>query len=325
MDFGSILLSAGTALISPTTAAYALAAIGLGVHFGYAGLLNFGQAGFMAVGAYTFAITTLTLGFPFWLAILATIVAASVFALILGIPTLRLRADYLAIVTIAAAEIVRFIVTTSTGGLDDTTGGASGLNGYNAEFAGMNPLPAGTSLLGLSGTPLWGAIFGWALVIIATVLVWALMRSPWGRVVKGIREDEDAVRSLGKNVYSYKMQALVLGGVMGAMAGVIFILPRAVQPGNYGTALTFFIWTALLLGGAATVFGPIVGAMIFWGVLTLSDGLLRGLVAADVLTFISSTQVGQIRFIIVGIALMLLVVFRPQGIFGNKKELSFNV
>jgi neutral amino acid transport system permease protein len=324
MDFGTIISSALTALLSPTTAAYALAAIGLSVHFGYSGLLNFGQAGFMAVGAYTFAITTLTLGFSLPLAILATLVAATIFALILGIPTLRLRADYLAIVTIAAAEIVRFTVTTSTGGLDEYTGGATGLTAYNTEFARLNPL-GGISVFGLSGTPLWAAVVGWALVAVATVLVWLLMRSPWGRVVKGIREDEDAVRSLGKNVYSYKMQALILGGAMGAMAGVVFVLPRAVQPGNYGTALTFFIWTALLLGGAATVFGPIVGAMIFWGVLTLTDGLLRGLIAADVITFISSNQVGPIRFMLVGVALMLLVIFRPQGIFGNKKELSFNV
>ena len=91
------------------------------------------------------------------------------------------------------------------------------------------------------------------------------MRSPWGRVLKGIREDEDAVRSLGKNVFAYKMQALVVGGVFGAMAGIVFVLPRAaVLPANYATSLTFFLWTILLLGGAATVFGPVVGAVIFW-------------------------------------------------------------
>jgi len=156
-------------------------------------------------------------------------------------------------------------------------------------------------------------------------VVFLLMRSPWGRVVKSIREDEDAVRSLGKNVYAYKMQALILGGVFGSLAGVIFVLPRAVQPGNYGTALTFFIWTMLLLGGAATVFGPIVGAMIFAALLTLSDGILRGLIEIGVITFINTNQIGQVRFMIIGLVLMLLVIFRPQGIFGNKKELSFNV
>jgi neutral amino acid transport system permease protein len=326
MDWGSILSNAAGELISPTTAAYALAAIGLSVHFGYAGLLNFGQAGFMAVGAYAFAISTLEMGAPVWLSILIAIVASVAFAFILGIPTLRLRADYLAIVTIAAAEIVRYVVTTV--GLTEITGGSQGLNGYNRGFQDLNPIPDGTFGFGpwtYSADEWWVRVFGWGLVAIATLLVWLLMRSPWGRVVKGIREDEDAVRALGKNVYSYKMQALVLGGVLGGLAGIVFILPRAVQPGNYGTALTFFIWTALLLGGAATLLGPIVGAMLFWVLLSLSNGIIVGLRDIGVLGFMTTTQAGQVRFILVGIGLMLLVIFRPQGIFGNKKELSFNV
>ena len=326
MDWGQIFSSAASELVSPVTAAYALAAIGISVHFGYAGLLNFGQAGFMAVGAYAFVIPTLSFGFPLWAALLSTLVASVAFAFLLGLPTLRLRADYLAIVTIASAEIVRFIVSTT--GLTEYTGGATGLSGFNDGFIAINPFAPGSYGFGpftFTANQLWVRVFGWGLVILAAVLVYLLMRSPWGRVVKGIREDEDAVRSLGKNVYSYKMQALILGGVFGSLAGVVYVLPRALQPTNYGTALTFFIWTMLLLGGAATVFGPIVGAMIFAALLTLSDAVLRGLVRADIITFISGTQVGQIRFMIIGAALMLLVVFRPQGIFGNKKELSFNV
>jgi neutral amino acid transport system permease protein len=326
MDWGQILNNAAGELLSPVTAAYALAAIGINVHFGYAGLLNFGQAGFMAVGAYAFVVATLSFEAPLWAAFLAAILASVAFAFLLGIPTLRLRADYLAIVTIASAEIVRYIVSTT--GLTGYTGGAAGLSGFNDTFIAINPFPPGTYGFGpwtYTANQLWIRVFGWGLVALATVLVYLLMRSPWGRVVKGIREDEDAVRSLGKNVYAYKMQALVLGGVLGSLAGVVFVLPRAVQPGNYGTTLTFFIWTMLLLGGAATMFGPIVGAMIFATLLTLSDGILRGLIAADIITFISTTQAGQIRFMIIGAVLMLLVVFRPQGIFGNKKELSFNV
>jgi len=326
MDWGQILGTAAGELVSPVTAAYALAAIGIGVHFGYAGLLNFGQAGFMAIGAYAFAIPTLLLDAPFPLALLSALIASVLFAFVLGIPTLRLRADYLAIVTIASAEIVRFTVSTTD--LSDVTGGASGLSGFNGTFVALNPFPDGTYGFGpwtYSENQLWVRVFGWALVILAALLVFLLMRSPWGRVVKGIREDEDAVRSLGKNVYAYKMQALVLGGVFGSLAGVIFVLPRAVQPSNYGTTLTFFIWTMLLLGGAATIFGPIIGAMIFATLLTLSDSILRGAIEAGFITFISTTQAGQIRFMIIGAVLMLLVVFRPQGIFGNKKELSFNV
>ena len=149
------------------------------------------------------------------------------------------------------------------------------------------------------------------------------MRSPWGRVLKGIREDEDAVRSLGKNVFQYKMQALVLGGVIAALGGIVYALPSAVSPGVYVTSLTFFVCTALLLGGAATVFGPLIGSLIFWVLQTFLGNVLPALAAAGILPFMSQIQAGTLRFILVGIALMLLVIFRPQGILGNKKELTF--
>ena len=140
----------------------------------------------------------------------------------------------------------------------------------------MNPFPEG-SYLGMNNRDFFIRVVGWALVIVCCTLVWLLMRSPWGRVLKGIREDENAVRSLGKNVYSYKMQALIIGGVLGALAGMVFTLPRgAVQPANYGTELTFFLYTCLLLGGLGTVLGPVIGAMIFWVVLSLTQGILYG-------------------------------------------------
>jgi neutral amino acid transport system permease protein len=323
MDFASILSSAFGELMSPTTAAYALASLGLAVHFGYSGLLNFGQAGFMAVGAYGFAISTLTFKAPFFLALLVAVVASALFALILGIPTLRLRADYLAIVTIAAAEIVRYLVTTN--GWTAVTGSANGLAAFEGGFFEMNPFPPGTYAMGMNNRDFFIRVVGWALVIVAGILVWLLMRSPWGRVLKGIREDENAVRSLGKNVYAHKMQALIIGGVLGALAGLIFTLPRgAIQPANYGTELTFFLWTCLLLGGMATVLGPVVGAMMFWVVLSLTQSILSGLIESGVITWLSTIQAGQLRFILVGVALMLLMIFRPQGVFGNKKELAFS-
>ncbi|GAB4099030.1 branched-chain amino acid ABC transporter permease [Sinomonas halotolerans] len=321
MDFGFILSSALAEIVSPTTAAYALAALGLAVHFGYSGLLNFGQAGFMAVGAYGFAMTTIHFQANFWVGLLVAVVAAVLFALLLGIPTLRLRADYLAIVTIAAAEIVRYVVTTNT--LTDVTGSANGLAAFRQDFLKLNPFPEG-DYFGFSSNDFFYRVFGWGIVIVACLVVWLLMRSPWGRVLKGIREDELAVRSLGKNVYSYKMQALVIGGILGALAGMVFTLPRdVVQPANYGTELTFFLWTCLLLGGMSTVLGPVVGAMMFWVVLSLTQGVLYGLIESDAITWLSTTQAGQLRYILVGVALMLLMIFRPQGVFGNKKELAF--
>ncbi|TFB53078.1 branched-chain amino acid ABC transporter permease [Cryobacterium tagatosivorans] len=324
MDWGAIFSNAAVELISPTTAAYALAALGLAVHFGYTGLLNFGQAGFMALGAYGYAISILTFGFPVWGAVLVGIGASVVFALILGIPTLRLRADYLAIVTIAAAEIVRLLFTTNS--FASVTGSANGLSGYKLGFAALNPIPEGTYGFGPfenNAYDWWLRIVAWTAVVLIALFTWQVMRSPWGRVIKGIREDEDAVRALGKNVYAYKMQSLILGGVYGTLAGMIFALPRAVVPSNYQTSLTFFIYAILLLGGAATILGPIIGSMIFWVLLSFFSGFIARAVEAGWLPFMTNIQAGQLRFILVGVAIMLIVIFRPQGIFGNKKELAF--
>ncbi|MGW9114227.1 branched-chain amino acid ABC transporter permease [Microbacterium sp. NPDC055683] len=324
MNWLQILDNTLSSIISPATLGYALAALGLAIHFGYAGLINMGIAGFMALGAYGYAISVLTFGLPWWVAALIGLGAAALFALILGIPTLRLRGDYLAIATIAAAEVVRLLFLTTA--FEDVTGSADGLSGYHGSFRSSNPLPDGTYGFGpwtYNETGWWVRIMGLVTLGIAALAVWMLTRSPWGRVMKGIREDEDAIRALGKNVFSYKMQSLVLGGVLAAAGGVVYALPSAVNPGVYVTSLTFFVWTALLLGGAATVFGPLLGSLIFWVIQTFLSNVLPALVDAGLLPFMSSVQAGTLRFILVGVALMLLVVFMPQGILGNKKELTF--
>ncbi|WP_409048201.1 branched-chain amino acid ABC transporter permease [Microbacterium sp. HA-8] len=324
MDWLQILSNSASSIISPATLGYALAALGLAVHFGYTGLINMGIAGFMAIGAYGYAISVLTFGLEWWLAAILGLVASAIFAVILGIPTLRLRGDYLAIVTIAAAEVVRLLFLTTA--FDEFTGSADGLSGYHSSFRAANPIPTGTYGFGpwtYNETQWWVRIMGIVTLAIAALVVWMLMRSPWGRVLKGVREDEDAVRSLGKNVYAYKMQSLVLGGVLAAAGGIVYALPSAVSPGVYVTSLTFFVWTALLLGGAATVFGPILGSLIFWVLQTFLSNVLPALVQAGVLPFMSQIQAGTLRFILVGVALMLLVIFMPQGILGNKKELTF--
>ncbi len=327
MEWSRILVNVAGEILAPTTAAYALAAIGLNVHFGLTGLLNMGQAGFMLLGAYGFAIATIA-GWPLWAAVLVALACAAVFALLLGIPTLKLRGDYLAIVTIAAAEIVRLVGRSTA--LTDLTGASSGLRGnsYKETFQDASPFPDGTFALGPfeysvnASNSWWVRLVGWGLVALACLLVWLLIRSPWGRVLKGIREDEDAVRSLGKSVYSYKMQSLVLGGVIGALAGIVYVLPRAVQPDSMGRPMTFFVWTILLLGGAATVFGPVLGSVIFWVSLMLIKSVMRAGVPEDVLR---TEQIEQLGWIVVGVTLMLLVIFRPQGILGDKKELAIDV
>ncbi|MFX0538737.1 branched-chain amino acid ABC transporter permease [Ornithinimicrobium sp. Y1847] len=323
MDWGAILNNTANFMLSPETIGFMLAALGLSIHFGYAGLLNFGMAGFMAIGAYGYAISILSFGLPWWVAIMVSIVGAVIFAFILGIPTLRLRGDYLAIVTIAAAEIVRLLFQSRV--FDTWTNSADGLGGYHAGFRAANPLPAGTYGIGpwtYSADQWWVRVFGLLLVALTLVFVWLLMRSPWGRVLRGIREDEDAVRSLGKNVFLYKMQALIIGGVLGALGGVVIALPSAVIPQYYLPSLTFFVWTALLLGGAATLFGPVLGAVLYWAVMAFLAGVLPQMAAQGWLPM-STAQAGHLRFILVGVALMLLVAFRPQGILGSKKEMTF--
>jgi branched-chain amino acid transport system permease protein len=323
MDFLQILSNTLASIVSPATIAYALAALGLALHFGFAGLLNMGIAAFMAIGAYGYAISILTFDLPWWVGILVGIVGSIIFALILGIPTLRLRGDYLAIVTIAAAEIVRLLFLTNT--FDEYTGSADGLSGYHESFRAANPIPEGDYGFGpfqFNEVSLWVLILGLLLLAACTTILFLLTRSPWGRVLKGIREDEDAVRSLGKNVFSYKLQALVLGGIFAALGGIVYALPASVNPGVYVTSLTFFIYTALLLGGAATVFGPLLGSLIFWILYTLLGNLLPALAESGILP-ISAIQAATLRYILIGVALMLLVIFRPQGILGNKKELTF--
>ncbi|MGD9606030.1 MAG: branched-chain amino acid ABC transporter permease [Leucobacter sp.] len=315
-------------LLSPTTAAFVLAAIGLNIHFGFTGLMNFGQAGFMLLGAYGFGVSVSYFGLGFWPALLVAIAAAVVFALILGIPTLKLRGDYLAIVTIAAAEILRMIFKMNL--LADITGASSGLHSreYRDVFSSLSPLPEGsTTILGITltntgGNDWWTRIVGWALVALFLLIAWLLIRSPWGRVLKGIREDEDAVRSLGKSSYAYKMQALVIGGVMGAFGGIIWTLPSSMHPDMMGRAMTFNLWMIVLLGGAATIFGPLLGTLIFFALRITLVTATSEFVPSSILT---ADQTDKLAWALIGVALMLLVIFRPQGILGNKKELSFNV
>jgi neutral amino acid transport system permease protein len=314
-------------MIGATAIVYALAAIGLNVHFGYTGLLNFGQSAFLGVAAYGLAMSVATFGLPFWAGILVGLAGAVVLALLLGVPTLRLRADYLAIVTIAAAEIIRLLFRSVA--LSEWTGGSDGLQSFSEDFYAMNPLTAGIDLglIDFTSRELWIVLVGWILVAVSCLIVWLLMRSPWGRVLKAIREDEDAVRSLGKNVFSYKIQSLILGGVLGSLGGFVFALSRAaVQPDTYGTELTFFAYAILILGGAARVFGPVVGAMIFWFLLVFVDTLLKELIRIGAISesLMTVNQAGSVRFILVGVGLMLLLIFRPQGIFGDKKEVMLD-
>jgi neutral amino acid transport system permease protein len=325
MDFDVILGNGLRSAIGPEAAVYALLAIGLNLHWGYTGLLNLGQVGFMLVGAYGLAITVATWGWSMWLGIPIGLLAAAALALALGIPTLRLRADYFAITTIAVAEILRLVVRSRPA--QGLTGGAFGLQGIAKPFYDVNPIPRGTYGFGVvtfSENRLWVMLVTWVLVLLCTGLLVLLTSSPWGRVLRSIREDEDAARSLGKNVVAFKMQALVIGGMIGGLAGVMFaIRASSANAESYRSTVTFFAYTVLILGGAATKLGPIVGACIFWFVISSIESFLRQADGQGWLPgFLEGPEaVGAVTFIIVGLALAMLIVYRPQGIFGNRNEI----
>jgi len=320
MSWLSVIALALQTAIGFQGASYALAATGLNLQFGYTGLSNFGHVGFLLVGAYGMGISA-EQGWSIWVGLALGIGAAVVLGLLLGIPTLRLRADYLSVVTIATAEILRLVANARPSA--PLTGSSRGIGGLSQELGFFRPnfIPEGRYGIGdsfvFSSRQLWSMLICWTLVILITLVIRVLVRSPWGRVLKAIREDEDAARSLGKNVVVFKLQSFVIGGSIGALAGALIVLDAgSVSPSRWIAPLTFALYTVVILGGAGTVWGPVVGAIAYWFLLDFADGALNNLWFE-----VSDTTSGAIRLAIMGIALMLLMIFRPQGILGSKKEM----
>ena len=329
MDWSTILGNGLREAFGPQAAWYCLMVIGLNVHFGYTGLYNIGQVGFALVGAYGAGIGVATMGLSLWWSIPLAMVFSVVLSLVLGGPTLRLRGDYFAIVTVAAAEILRLVVRSNE--LTPITGGPFGLQNLAGEFYALNPFDTGLTIFGTwtyRAGQLWSMLVTWGLVALATLLVWALMRAPWGRVIRSIREDEDAARALGKNVYAYKMQSLVLGGLLGSLGGVMLMIQQnTVNDITFLPRVTFFAYAILLIGGAATTFGPILGTFAFWFLFVGLQSLLPEMVEAGLAPpFLGATDsVSAVSFAVVGLTIMLLLVFRPQGAVGNREELMLDV
>lgn len=328
-DVLDALASGGKAALGFQAIFYCLLAIGLNMHFGYTGLLNFGQVGFALVGSYGVAVSVAQWEWSFWVGVVVAVAAAVVLALLLGIPTLRLRADYLAIATIATAEGLRLFFKSGTA--TPVTNGTQSLSGFSADFMAASPWETSRTfeILGArwSGGDLWVATVGWGLVALFTLLTFMLVRSPWGRVVRAVREDEDAVRALGKNVYAYKMQSLVLGGVIGAFGGIINSLGTgSTNPDNYQNAYTFLAYAVLILGGAARVLGPVIGSIILLFIVSFTDAILRPMIENGIIPsgLLDTPDVARLRFVLVGLLLMALLVFRPQGIFGDRREVMLD-
>lgn len=323
MDLVKIFIDAGRAAVGVPAAAYALSSIGLNLQFGYTGLLNFGHVGFMLVGAYGLAITV-DKGGPMWLGILVGVLLAILLGLLMGLPTLKLRADYLAIVTIAVGEILRLLVRSSWAA--PLTKGVFGIQRFADGFFDLNPIPEGLYGIGrfrFDERLSWVLLVGWGLVLLALVFVRKLINSPWGRLIRAIREDEDAARSFGKNAFAYKLQSLMIGGALAGLAGMLLAISQQnVTPDNYIPLLTFYAFTIVIIGGAGTLWGPIIGSMLFWFLFALLEGVMTGAVAQGWFgSLLDSTDTGPIRFALFGLGLALLMAYRPQGLFGSRVEM----
>jgi ABC-type branched-subunit amino acid transport system permease subunit len=304
---------------------YTILSLGLYVQYALAGLPNFGHVAFMALAAYTMAILVIRLSAPMWLAALAGLLAAVVFAVLLGGPSLRLRADYLAIVTVAGGEIVRYLALN----LLDLTGGAVGSvgmlgqgnlaqynQGWETLLADMTNALAGP-LGSVASRDFSMLLIVWTLAVVILALFWVMVRSPWGRVLRSIREDELAAAAVGKNVFNYKMQVLILGAILGGLAGLLLAWQISVfSPTDYEPTFTFYAYLILILGGMTRLWAIPLGALLF--------GLLfAGTRFLDFwpLSLVDSGARAFLRLEIVGLLLILLMAVRPQGLLGNRREL----
>ncbi len=300
---------------------YAIFALGLNVQWGYTGLFNIGIAGFFAVGAYTSALITtpmpegvyatyveqlIGLNLPFAFGLFGAMVVSAVLALIVGIPTLRLREDYLAIATIGIAESIRLIFNNERW----LANGPRGLTGL------PQPLRAWVE-------PQHYNYLYLAIMLIAVVAVyWAIergIRSPWGRVLRAIREDETAAAMNGKNVFAFKLQALVLGAAIMGLGGALYAhYVRAISPDAFTPLFaTFLVWVMLMLGGSGNNRGAIVGAFLVWGIWTGST-----FATDQILPPFWASRAPYLRFLLVGLILEAIILLRPQGILGEERLVS---
>lgn len=300
-----------------TVAIFAIVALGLNLQWGYTGVFNFGVVAFFMVGAYTSAILTLPApdpefedyvgGFslPIPVGWLAGMGAAGALALLIGIPTLRLRQDFLAIATIGIAAILRSV--------------ANSVEGFVNRARGLNGIPRFLDELA-SGEDYRWVLLGIALVmlLIVYVVVWRVSGSPWGRVLRAIRENEDTARAAGKDTVSYRMQSFVLGGMIMGLGGAIFAhRVNAIAPSSFNDLLgTFLVWTMLMVGGSGNNRGAVLGALVvgfFWfGTPLIQEDLPDAL----------GNRVFMLRQLLIGVLIVTFLLLRPQGLLREERRVS---
>lgn len=304
----------------------AIIAIGLNVVVGQAGLLDLGYVGFYAVGAYTVALLT-SPDSPWnkvgvdglfsekwaWLSCVPIAMAVTALAgLILGIPTLRLRGDYLAIVTLGFGEIIRLLADN----LSDVTNGPRGLNEVAYPRVGLTEkLPEGVFSSGNSrgyanyGT--WWFWLGLALIVLLLLLVGNLERSRVGRAWVAIREDEDAAEVMGVNTFRFKLWAFVIGAAIGGLSGAMYAgQVQYVAPPTFNIINSMLFLCAVVLGGQGNKLGVIFGAFI---IVYLPNRLLG--------VEVMGINLGDLKYLFFGLALVVMMIFRPQGLFPVRQQL----
>ena len=307
-------LFAYAAFFLVTALSYGIICLGLNVQWGQTGLFNVGVAGFVAIGAYTSALLTTPdmagrfggFGLPIWLGWIAAMLVSGVAAALIGAITLRLRADYLAITTFGIAIAIQLVALNA----ETVTGGPFGIGFIPRAFGGLEDRPIIFNLANL------------ALVGIVTALLYygleRLVRSPWGRVLRAIREDEMAAASLGKNANFFRIQAFALGSAIMGLAGAVqahFI--GFIAPENYVSTMTFQVWAMLIIGGSGNNRGALLGAVLVWTLWSVTGAVLAAFVPGEY-----QARAAALQIVLIGVALAALLVLRPRGILGEEKMIS---
>ncbi|WP_185975107.1 branched-chain amino acid ABC transporter permease [Mesorhizobium sp. WSM4310] len=302
IGYGAFFLT--TALI------FSLVTLGLNLQWGLTGLFNVGLAGFVAIGAYTSALLTTPddaarlggFGLPILVGWLGAMVVGGIAAALTGMATLRLRSDYLAITTFGVAVVVQLVALNA----QKLTGGPFGI--------GFIPRPFG----GLAETPLLFNLSNLAVVCAVTLIAYLalehLSRSPWGRVLKALREDERAAISLGKSARFYRVQAFAVGGAIMALAGALQAhFTGFIAPDNYLPILTFQVWVMLIVGGSGSNLGAVIGSILVWGIWAGSGTLTSALFAPE-----QQARAASLQIVAIGVMLCVILLIRPNGLFGDR-------
>lgn len=272
---------------------FSLLSVSLNLSMGYTGLLNLGHAAFFAIGAYTSALLALGFGMPFWFALVAAALFAALFGFLLGIPILRLKGDYLALGTLGFAFIVEAILKNWT----DVTRGSLGLPGI------PRPELFGFSFSSLNAYLVLSLMF----LVITIIIVHRIVNSPFGRILKAIREDETAAQTLGKNVVKYKLIVLTVSAFFAGIAGSLYAhYITFIDPTSFSIPVLTLLISIVVIGGMASIKGSVGGAFLL-------------ILLPEPLRFIGlpSHLIGAGRQMIYAILLLLILLKKPQGLFGE--------